>query len=292
MNILVLGGTRYFGKRLVDLLLEQGHSVVIATRGLTKDSFGERVERRIADRGDPRAMASLSSTQSWDIIFDQSCYSPNEAAISSEVFRGRVGRYVYTSTASVYKTFGNRPEADFDPLTHLIRSGGRSDFEYGEAKRIVEAIYFQKASFPVVAMRIPIVLGPDDYTGRLEFHIDRVREGKPIVVPNLSATSSFVQSSEAARFLLWLGENTFTGPINACSDGVISIQEILEQVEQRVGKKARVLSEGRDEDTTPLIDSQSKSLDTTRAKDLGFRFDLLGEWFPGLVATLSSRTSS
>lgn len=49
-NILILGGTRFFGKRLVELLLEEGHKVTIATRGNTPDSFGEQVDRLQIDR--------------------------------------------------------------------------------------------------------------------------------------------------------------------------------------------------------------------------------------------------
>lgn len=50
MNILILGGTRLFGKVLVRNLIERGHNVTIATRGLTQDSYGDLVTRIIIDR--------------------------------------------------------------------------------------------------------------------------------------------------------------------------------------------------------------------------------------------------
>ena len=52
MNILVLGGTRYFGIHLVNDLLAMGHNVTIATRGQTPDTFGDQVTRIHVDRND------------------------------------------------------------------------------------------------------------------------------------------------------------------------------------------------------------------------------------------------
>ena len=55
-QVLVLGGTRFFGIHLVKSLLEQGAGVTLATRGLTPDPFGSRVNRIRVDRTDPDAM--------------------------------------------------------------------------------------------------------------------------------------------------------------------------------------------------------------------------------------------
>lgn len=41
MKILMLGGTKYFGRRLVHLLIQDGHDITVATRGNTEDDFGE-----------------------------------------------------------------------------------------------------------------------------------------------------------------------------------------------------------------------------------------------------------
>ena len=69
MNILVLGGTGFFGKHLVWELLHRGHEVTIATRGRTPDDFGDRVRRLIVDRTDARQMeqvfAHTFSTTIW-----------------------------------------------------------------------------------------------------------------------------------------------------------------------------------------------------------------------------------
>lgn len=55
-KVLVLGGTRFFGKHLVEYLLQAGHDVTIATRGVTEDSFGNEVKRIIVDREDGKLL--------------------------------------------------------------------------------------------------------------------------------------------------------------------------------------------------------------------------------------------
>jgi nucleoside-diphosphate-sugar epimerase len=289
MKVLVLGGTKYFGKRLVDLLIKEGHELTLATRGQAPDDFGNRVARRALDRTNPASLRALAATGRWDIVYDQICYGPDEALAACEAFDGRAGRYVHTSTGSVYTTYDLRKEEDFDPYAYPLRYGPREAFEYGEGKRLAEAVYFQKARFPVVAMRIPVVLGPDDYTERLEFHIDRVRAGKRIVVPRLAAETSFISSAETAAFLLWLGKSGVTGPINGCSDGRISMREILEVIEERVGRKAVVESSGPDEDATPFLDANSRYNDNSRARGLGFGFAAIHDWFGPLVDELAAR---
>lgn len=290
-KILVLGGTRYFGKRLVERLLELGHAVTLANRGKTPDPFGDRVARVVTERGDLRG---LPFGQDWDIVVDQIAYAPDDAAVACEKLAGRVGRYVYTSTQSVYPTEGAtdgiQREADFDSARYPLRGGRREEFDYAEGKRLTEAHFIQRAPFPVAAMRIPIVLGPDDYTGRLLFHVARVREQRPIVVPRLDSQVTFISSEEAARFLEWLALDPVgsrqTGPLNACATGHPTMREVLEVIERSAGKNARVVSDGPEADHTPFADERSRCLSNERASALGFRFSLLESWLPALVSSL------
>ena len=82
-HILVIGGTRFFGKLLVQRLLRAGHRVTIATRGYAPDPFGSRIERVRVDRRNEHAMRNAFRDAAFDIVYDQMCYSPLDAAIST-----------------------------------------------------------------------------------------------------------------------------------------------------------------------------------------------------------------
>ncbi len=291
-KVLVLGGTRYFGKRLVNLLLQEGtHEVTVATRGLTEAEFTGPVNRLVLDRSDESSLAKAAEAGPWDVVYDNICYSPNEAMAAVRAFDGRVGRYVLTSTLSVYG-FGKSPlsEEDFNPYEYKWGAGDRSELEYGEAKRQAEAVFFQKAGFPVAAMRIPIVLGPDDYTRRLHFHVERVMNGTPIGLPDVEAAMSFISSAETAAFLLWLGSSDLTGPVNASSDGELTISRMLDLIEQETGKEARVLSENEvsQENESPFGISSSWVLDISKAKAAGYHFGHVMDWMPDLIKEIAA----
>lgn len=284
-KVLILGGTRFFGKRLVDHLLWEGKSqITVATRGKTNVDFGPEVNRIKMDREDPQSLAEVAQIDQWDVVYDNICYSPDAAKSACEAFAGRTQRYVLTSTLSVYgDPQAGFTEEDFDPYTYPLKYGNHEDFSYGEGKRLAEAVFFQEASFPVVAMRIPIVLGIDDYTRRLHFHIEHVQKGKPIGMPNPDAEIGFINSTEAARFLAWLGHSSITGPVNAASKGSISLAAMMDLIETVTGMQSQVLRETVQEDMSPFGISESWTMDTTKAEQAGYTFEELMDWFPGLV---------
>lgn len=289
-NILVLGGTRFFGKRLVELLLDEGFKVTIATRGKTKDDFGDRVERIQLDREDKTSlMKAVAEGREWDTVFDNICFSPQAALDACEVFQGKVRRYILTSTLSVYEPAPRKhKENDVNPYIYPVTLGGKDDFPYGEGKRLAEAVFFQHADFPVAAVRFPIVLGEDDYTGRLEFHIDHVKQERPMGIPNLKAEMCFISSGEAASFLDWLRKQRVEGPINACSQGEVKLSELLRWIEKETGKKAVLTNQPQDEDKSPFGVPDSWLMDTDKAERLGFEFLPLRAWLPALIGKLSA----
>jgi len=289
-RILVLGGTQYFGKRLVQILIDQGHEVTIATRGQTPDPFGEHVKRVSVDRTSLESMRKAFSGQTWDIVYDNICYSPDEALVGCEVFSGKVGQYVLTSTLVVYELDGKlHGEDDFNPRLYPLKTGSQSAFWYGEAKRLAEAAFFQKAPFPVCAVRFPIVLGTDDYTRRLHFHIERIKNGQTIGIPNPTAAMNYITSAEAASFLAWLADCFMEGPVNAASKGALSLNDMITLIEQTVGQKAHIQSHTVDADMSPFGVPRSWLLDTTHVEKAGFRFSDIMDWFPQLVREIAAK---
>lgn len=284
MKILVFGGTRFFGKKLVERLVSAGHDVTIGTRGKTKDDFGDSVKHVVLNRESRDALFQLAKEE-WDIIYDNICFSPREALYAVDAFKGKVKRYIYTSSLSVYSQKGRGlVEDDFNPKQYEIVIGDKEDFDYGEGKRLAEAVFFQKASFPVVAVRFPIVLGLDDYTKRLHFHLEHMKNHEEIGISNGQAEISFINSDEAARFLEWVGvDSDVTGPINATSNGTYSLNAFIKMIESKTGEVALVEEVTDDVDDSPFSIEKTYYLDNTKATKAGFEFDDLREWLPALV---------
>ena len=178
--------------------------MTLATRGLTPDPFGSRVNRIRVDRTDPDAMKAALQGARYDVVFDDVAYCSNDVknlldSVSAE-------RLVQVSSASVYPDRPDTPEEEFDPFQKELVWCGRTDFDYGEGKRQAECALFQAdPGQNAAAVRFPYVIGPDDYTRRLLFYVEHIRKGLPMQVDNLDDRLSFISSEEAGRFLCHLG---------------------------------------------------------------------------------------
>lgn len=290
MKILVLGGTRFFGKKLVQRLIDGGHDVTIATRGNTQNVFGKKVNQVIVDRTNASSIKEAVGHENWDVIYDNICYSPNEALATSEIFNSKTKKYVFTSTLSTFdqQLGANIPEEAFDPYQYEIRFGDTSDFSYGEGKRLAEAVFFQKATFPVVAVRFPIVLGEDDYTKRLHFHIERVAQENTISFLNMDARMSYILSDDAAAFLEFAGVSNIEGPYNATSTGAYSMSELMNLIEEQTEKKAKISLVGDEESRSPFGVPEDWFMSPNKAMNAGYEFFSLDEWLPELIKKLAT----
>lgn len=288
-TILVLGGTRFFGRKLVELLIEDGHNVVIMTRGKSGNPFGDKVEHLIVDRLNKEGFAKKVEGRTFDIVYDNICYSSNDAHTFCEIFNGKIGKLVFTSSLSTYLPDGNeKSEADFDPFNYEIQWGDREDFTYGEGKRQAEAVFFQYAKFPVVAVRFPIVMGEDDYTRRLHFHVDRIANELPIGFLNMDAEMSFIQATEAAQFLKWAGTSEVEGPLNATANGKITLSDLIKLIEAATGKSAKISLLENDEVGSPYAVPSSWYMTNEKATNKGFQFTNLHDWLKPLVNAIAS----
>ncbi|GAB6929886.1 SDR family oxidoreductase [Paenibacillus sp. JCM 10914] len=288
-KILILGGTRFFGKRLVNRLLANGDEISILTRGNHQDSFGDAVHRLLVDRKDSAALKAAAGNQDWDVVYDNICYTPEEAAQAADIFTGRVGQYVLTSTLSVYD-FADHPlrEEEFDPYRYPVMMNDKQEYSYKEGKRQAEAVLFGRHNLNVAAVRFPIVLGPDDYTKRLLFHIEHAAAGEPIGLPDPDADISFVHAEEAAEFLQWAGDQRWDGPVNACSSGSITVREIMALIQQEIGRSVPLQNSAAPDHMSPFGIPSNWTLDHAKAADAGFRFWDLKQWMPALITELAA----
>jgi len=281
MNILVVGGTKLVGVHLVKELLSAGHKVTIATRGKAKDSFGDTVERIILERTSAESISSALSGKSYDIVYDSQAHSSNEVKYLLDAVS--CGKYIEVSTVSVYYPNFNTTlrESEFDPTCYPLKWCTRTDFEYDEVKRQAECAMFQAYShIPSVAVRLPLVIGEDDYTKRLYFYVEHIAKNLPMHVDNLNATMEFIMSCEAGKFLAWLANSDFCGSINIANHGNASLSEIIGYVERKTGAKAIISCNG---DVAPLNGFPDYGVDLSKAKGIGYEVSELKSSFFSLL---------
>ncbi|MFD1731741.1 NAD-dependent epimerase/dehydratase family protein [Deinococcus malanensis] len=86
MNILVLGGTQFVGRHIVEAFLVAGHTVSILTRGKSADDLPAQVERLQGDRNQgPEGLSALTGRQ-WDACVDVSGYTPPRSGPAPSCF--------------------------------------------------------------------------------------------------------------------------------------------------------------------------------------------------------------
>ncbi|GAA1251025.1 NAD-dependent epimerase/dehydratase family protein [Kitasatospora nipponensis] len=293
-DVCVIGGSRYFGRRVIEELRDAGVRVTVVNRGSAAAPPG--VTHLFADRDDETALRAALGDRRFDVVIDQVCYTPVQAAIAARVFAGRTRRYLMTSTVEVYAGLGR---ADGPPLgevaleladwpVDLELPWDRTEFrdaQYGEGKRQAEALLLKSAPFDVVTVRTAHVLGGADFTGRLAYYTGRIAQGRPVAVHPRPQQASFVEQREIARFLVWAARGTFTGPVNAASHGTLDVRDLCAAIERHPGTEARaqIAVAAPGEPVSPFSFDHCYAMDTTRAVRLGFSFSRTAEWLPQAI---------
>ncbi|TNF31817.1 MAG: NAD-dependent epimerase/dehydratase family protein [Deltaproteobacteria bacterium] len=270
MNALIIGGNKFFGLRLAKILLDNGHQVTLLNRGNTEDGLGNRVSRMICDRTDQKNLENVMKDKSFDIVFDQVCYDYPSAKIACEVFNGKTKRYVFTSTKSVYDQGENLVEELVDPLKQQLDKFETWETNYGVAKRQAEAAFTKLADFSVTMIRFPFVLGEEDPSGRLNWHVNRIKEGRPIYLPSPDSKVNVIHAQDAARTLYEVGLSSFEGPINAAGAGPLVLRDLISMIEQKYEKKAILLESESKDDWSPYGVSASWWMNIDKMKKTFF----------------------
>lgn len=296
-NILVIGGTRYIGKLLVQRLIAGRNSVTIATRGRTADPFGERISRIRVDRRDESAMRAAFADADFDVVYDQMLYSPLDAAIAARVFAGRTRRYIVASTIEVYRgLLGQQApfaEEDLNLQRQRIDSAfawhdpAHASASYVAGKLQAEAYLYRDGTLPLVTVRSGHVLGgPEDFTGRLAHYVDAVRQRATMRYASTTAATSFISAPCLSDFLAWAGNQSFTGPVNAACEGPLSAYKLIERVGLLLGEPVRTVAASlpvRCGELSPFDYPAPYWMDTSRASELGYRFGHSDDWLDGLI---------
>jgi nucleoside-diphosphate-sugar epimerase len=173
MRILIMGGTRFIGVYLTQLLVEQGHEVVLFNRGNRLAPSLEGVGQIIGDRTDAAQLKAKLSPENFDAIFDNNARELTDTQPLAEIFQDRVQHFVYVSSAGVYLKSDQLPHVEGDAVDPKSRHKGKHETE----------AYLTQLGLPFTSIRPTYIYGPRNYNELEGWFFDRIVRDRPIPIP-------------------------------------------------------------------------------------------------------------
>jgi 2'-hydroxyisoflavone reductase len=205
--ILVLGGTRFVGRAVVEEALRAGCEVTLFNRGLTNPELFPTVEKI---RGDRQADLSALNARHWDAVVDVAAYEPSVARRAVETLRESVDRYVFVSTLSVYAdhaTTGTQLEGA--PVLEM-GSGDDAGTLYGAKKALCEREVIRSFGDRATVARAGLIVGPHDPTDRFACWPRRMAAGGRVLAPGgLGDPLQFIDVRDLAGWLVAAAKSKF-----------------------------------------------------------------------------------
>lgn len=239
MRILIIGGTRFVGRHLVEAALARNHEVTLFNRGRSNPGLFPQVETIIGNR--EKDLDRLEG-RIWDTVVDVVGYVPRLVRLSAQVLKENVSRYVFISTISVFENFKKIGIDESDPVGKLEDETVEeiTGETYGPLKalceQIVQDIYGERA----LIVRPGLVVGPHDPTDRFTYWPVRVARGGEVLAPQKpEAPIQFIDARDLAKFTIKLIEENASGVYNATGpDYMLTIGRLLEVSKQVSGSSA------------------------------------------------------
>jgi 2'-hydroxyisoflavone reductase len=211
MDALILGGTRFVGRHIVDALVARNHRVTLFNRGQSNPSVHTELEHI---RGDRATDLERVGDRRWDAVIDSSGYTPDLVERSARYFAHRTHRYLFVSTISVYDEARTDGPDEDSPLHVLPRDVDPTQFNveyYGALKALCEAVVRSTFRHRASIVRPSLLAGPHDPTDRFTYWPVRVDTGGEILVPvSPSEPLQYIDARDFAEFCVHLLE---------CNDG-------------------------------------------------------------------------
>jgi 2'-hydroxyisoflavone reductase len=239
MRILIIGGTRFLGRHLVEAALARRHEVTLFNRGQSNPELFPQLETILGDR--EKDLDRLRGRK-WDTVIDVAGYLPRIVRLSAEVLEPNVGRYVFISSLSVYADF---KKIGIDESYPVAKIEGESVEEitgetYGPLKALCEKAVREIYGERALIVRPGLIVGPHDPTDRFTYWPVRVARGGDVLAPQKpEATTQIIDVRDLSDFIIKLIEENASGVYNATGpEYELTMGKLLEVSKQVSGSDA------------------------------------------------------
>jgi len=242
MNILIIGGTRFLGRHLVDSALAHGHQVTMFNRGKSNPDLYPHLETIHGDRAED---LSALTTRRFDSVIDTCGYVPRIVRHSARALKDSVGQYVFISSISAYADFSQIGIIEESPLAKMPEGTPETIEEvtgetYGPLKVLCEQAVEEELPGRALIVRPGLIVGPYDPTDRFTYWPVRVARGGDVLAPEKPEVPvQIVDGRDLAELTLQLIEAKATGAYNATGpDYELTIGAMLESCKRVSGSDA------------------------------------------------------
>lgn len=247
MKCLIIGGTEFFGKLLVEQLLDAGHEVTLLTRGNKKPAgFWSKITHIECDRADYATFKSKLEALSFDVVIDNVVSGRADIESILDVFasREKPPQYIFCSSVAVYPDWSKAVGELVESSASLELAKGTEDWKivYANGKREAEKYLIEHHGFmPYTIMRPTVIEGAEDPHKRTWFWIQRIQDGNPIILSTKDLHTSYRHVSPvdvAQAFFLTVGnKKAFNQTYNVAGKETLTIKEYIRCLANALGKE-------------------------------------------------------
>jgi len=245
MKVLFIGGTGNISSACVELALQRGYVVSVLNRGVRPATFSKPVTSIVGDRNDAALLERVAREGHYDVVANFVGYTPDQAKIDIAAFAGRVGQYVYISSASAYQ----KP-----PRHYIITEDTPLEnpfWQYARNKIACERTLMQahrEGGFPVTIVRPSYTFGPTWIPSGVGGHgytiVDRMRAGR-FIISHGDGQSLWVMTFHtdfAVGFVGLFGQRQAVGEaFHITSDEVLTWDQIYRTIAEAAGCEANIV---------------------------------------------------
>jgi nucleoside-diphosphate-sugar epimerase len=253
MRILIMGGTRFIGVYLTQLLLKEGHSVTLFNRGNRPSTEG--VEQITGDRTNVTQLKEKLSKAQFDVIFDNNGRELGDTQPLVEIFQDRLQHFVYMSSAGVYLKSDQMPHVEGDAVDPKSRHKGKHETE----------AYLTQQGLPFTSIRPTYIYGPSNYNELESWFFDRIVRDRPIPIPgNGMHFTQFGHVQDLAKAMCKvLGNSNTIGQIyNISGDRYVTFDGLA---------RACAVAAGKSPDAVKIVHYDPKKFDFGKRKAFPMR---------------------
>lgn len=228
MKLLILGGTIFLGRHLVNAALRRGHDVTIFHRGKHVVEFPGVT----ALKGDRDGDLSALAKGSWDAVIDTCGYVPRVVAKSVDELKDRSNLYCFISTISVYADFTRIGVKETDAVgTIEDESNEDAATNYGSLKALCEQVVEKAIPDRTLIIRPGLIVGAYDPTGRFSYWPHRIARGGVALAPApAKRLVQFIDAVDLAEWAINMLEGKRTGVFNATGPGYpLTLSDVLDE---------------------------------------------------------------